>query len=94
MTQTAKVKRDSARGDAIVRIDRQTDLVLTALAKQRNEDKKKVLAESVEMLRRESMLEALCEAYTELRDNPEAWAEEQAERAAWESTALAGLKNE
>jgi hypothetical protein len=40
------------------------------------------------------MLDGLCEAYRELRNDPESWAEEQAERAAWQSAALSGLKDE
>lgn len=94
MARDAKIKRDHPRRDAVVRIDPHTDSVLSDLAKERHEDKKKVLAHSVEMLRRQSMLDRLCEAYRELRNNPEALAEERAERAAWQTAALTGLENE
>jgi hypothetical protein len=94
MTQATRVKRDSGRRDALVRIDSHTDSVLSDLARERHEDKKKVLARSVEFLRRQTMLDGLCEAYRELRNSPEAWAEEQAERAEWQSAALTDLRNE
>ncbi|MEO8349880.1 MAG: hypothetical protein ABI610_13295, partial [Acidobacteriota bacterium] len=57
--------------DAVVRIDAHTDDILTALARERNQDKKQVLASSIEMLRRQSMLDSLCEAYIDLRGDPE-----------------------
>jgi hypothetical protein len=93
MTHRTKTPRESS-SDAIVRIDKRTNEVLSNLAKQRNEDKKKVLAYSVEMLRRQQMLDSLCDAYRELRNDSEAWSEEQAERTSWENAALSGLKNE
>ena len=89
MTQTRKRERD-----AVVRIDHRTDEILTALARERNEDKKQVLADSVEMLRRQTILDALCEAYRDLRNDPEAWAAELAERAEWQSAALESLEDE
>ena len=89
MTQTRKRERD-----AVVRIDHRTDEILTALARERNEDKKQVLADSVEMLRRQTILDALCEAYRDLRNDPEAWAAELAERAEWKSAALERLRDE
>jgi len=94
MAQPTKVKREPPRGDATVRIDRHTDAVLSELAKQRHEDKKKVLAYAVETLRRERLLEQLCDGYQELRSNPAAWAQEEAERDAWQSASLEVLKNE
>ena len=89
MTQTRKRERD-----AVVRIDHRTDEILTALARERNEDKKQVLADSVEMLRRQTILDALCEAYRDLRNDPEAWAAELAERAEWQGAALERLRDE
>ncbi len=40
------------------------------------------------------MLNQLCEAYAGLRNDSEAWAEEQADRAAWQAAALSGIENE
>lgn len=91
MTQALKVKRGR---DSMVRIDHHTQLVLTELSRQRNEDKKKIIAHSVEMFRRQTMLEQLCEGYRELRSDPEAWAQEQADRAAVEHPAISDLDNE
>lgn len=91
MTQILRNKRER---DAVVRIDPHTDEVLSALARERNENKKQVLASSVEMLRRQSMLDALCEAYRDLRNDPEAWANEMSERAAWQTAALERLEHE
>lgn len=94
MAQATKARREPRRRDATVRIDRHTDAVLSDLAKQRHEDKKRVIAYSVEMLRRASILEQLCDAYQELRSDPVAWAQEEAERAAWQSASLEVIKNE
>jgi len=87
MTQTRKRDRD-----AVVRIDSHTDEILSALARERNEDKKQVLADSVEMLRRQTLLDVLCEAYRDLKNDPEAWAREVAERAEWQSAELERLE--
>lgn len=90
----AQILRNKRERDAVVRIDPHTNEVLSALASERNEDKKQVLASSVEMLRRQSMLDALCEAYRDLRNDPEAWAKEMAERAAWQTAALERVEDE
>ncbi len=43
---------------------------------------------------REHFLEQLADDYAVLRSNPEAWAQELAERAEWDATLLDGLKND
>ncbi len=52
------------------------------------------LARAVELYRHEVFLEAMSAGYAALRADPKAWAEEQAERAAWETTSADGLQNE
>lgn len=92
MTQMPK-QRPALR-DATVRIDKRTDDVLSDLARSAGMDKKQVLAESVEMMRRQRLLDSLCEGYRALRNDKQGWAEEQAERALWETASLNGLENE
>jgi hypothetical protein len=53
-----------------------------------------VLAEAVEAYRRQRFLEGANAEYAALRADPTAWAEEQAERAAWDATLADGLEGE
>ncbi len=47
---------------------------------------------AVESFRRQMLLEETNRAYAALRSDPERWAEEQEERAAWEATLADGLE--
>ena len=88
---TAKAPVKSRREGSIVRVDRHTNDVLADLVRETGEAKKELLAQSVELLRRQVTLHAMCEGYRQLRADPDAWAAEQSERDVWESTDMDGL---
>jgi hypothetical protein len=88
---TAKAPVRSRRDPSVVRVDRHTNDVLADLVRETGEAKKKLLAQSVELLRRQVTLQAMCEGYRQLRANPEAWAAEQTERDLWQSADMDGL---
>jgi hypothetical protein len=53
-----------------------------------------MLDNSLEMLRRQTLLEETNQAYAALRANPELWGEEQAERADWDNALADGLDDD
>ena len=53
-----------------------------------------VLDEAIEHYHRDKFLDAVNAAYATLRDNPEAWKEERAERSLWDKTLADGLTDE
>lgn len=69
-----------------VRIQDKTHATLGEIAAQTGQTMQEVLAKAVEVYRRQLMLEQTNAAYAALRADPNAWAEEQAERAAWDAT--------
>lgn len=74
-----------------VRISEETHETLRELARESGESLQAVLAKAVEQYRRQRLLGLTNAAYARLRADPEAWREEQAERAAWEATLADGL---
>jgi hypothetical protein len=52
------------------------------------------LERAVEALRRQDLLEETNQAYAAMRNDPKRWAEEQAERAAWDATLADGLEDD
>lgn len=69
---------------SLVEITPQTEAALQALAQQLGEPMPSILEKAVEAYRTQKLLEATNEAYAALRADPEAWAEELAERQLWE----------
>jgi hypothetical protein len=57
------------------------------------EERRRAIA-ALRELRRKRLLEGANEGYATLRNDPEAWAEELAERAAWDSTLSDDLEDE
>lgn len=53
-----------------------------------------VLDEAIERYQRDKFLDDVNSAYANLRNDPKAWKEEQAERALWDKTLADGLKDE
>jgi hypothetical protein len=53
-----------------------------------------VLVEAIEDLRRKRLLEATNRAFAALRDDPDAWRDEQGERDAWDATLADGLESD
>ena len=74
-----------------VRVAEETQEKLRVLAEQRGESMQHVLAEAVESYRRQRMIEETNTRYAALRQNSDAWRQEQSERAAWDVTLADGL---
>lgn len=77
-----------------VRVSRQTHTVLGELAKESGLSIQEVLAQAVEAYRRQQWLAAANAEYAALRANPDAWAEEEAERRLWDATLMDGLEGD
>ncbi len=69
-----------------VRLPETTRATLRELATQSGEPMSVVLEKAVEAYRRQCMLEQANAAYAALRADSAVWAEEMAERRAWEAT--------
>jgi predicted transcriptional regulator len=77
-----------------VRIDPDTHAKLKELADLTGEPMTSLLGKAVEAYRRQRFLEGLNADFAALRANPEAWAEELAERELWDATLSDGLEAE
>lgn len=77
-----------------VRIPATVHQKLKQLAASSGMSLSRTLERAVETLRRQTLLEETNRAYAALRDDPKRWAEEQAERAAWEATLADGLEDD
>lgn len=75
-----------------VRIDPDTHAKLKELADLTGEPMASLLGKAVEAYRRQKFLEGASADYAALRANPEAWAEELAERELWDATLADGLE--
>jgi len=75
----------------MVRISDRARQTLREIAQSEEESMQAVLEKAVEEYRRRHFLELVNRAYQQVRDDPEAWAEELAERAQWDSTLKDGL---
>lgn len=78
-------------GYGTVRISDDSHGTLRDLARTEGISMQALLDEAVEMLRRRRFLEQLNTAYAELRSDPKAWSEIEAQRGEWDSTLLDGL---
>jgi hypothetical protein len=65
--------------------------ILKELAEQTGQTMMDVLDKALDAYRRKLFFEGLKEDYAALRADPEAWAEELAERKLWETTLMDGL---
>ncbi len=77
-----------------VRIKLETSETLRDLAATTGRSMQEVLADAVEAYSRQLLLERANTAYADLRANPELWAEELAEREAWEAALGDDLERE
>lgn len=77
-----------------VRISVEAKETLKALADETGRKMQEILDEAIERYRRQCFLEEAHRAFAALRSDPEAWAEELEERAAWESTLLDGVEED
>ena len=74
-----------------VRITEASHEVLRQLAEGAGQPMQAVLAQAIEHYRRKCFLEQSNAAFAALREDPKGWAEEQKERALWDSTLSDGL---
>ena len=86
-------KEDHVR-TTTVRVAEETQQKLRVLAEQCGVSMQHVLADAVESYRRQRMIEDTNTRYEVLRQNSDAWAQVQSERAAWEVTLADGLMDE
>lgn len=77
-----------------VRISDNTREVLRSLASQEGESMQEIVEKAVESYRRKTFLDGLSDDFRVLRDDPDAWQEEQDERALWDNTLPDGLEKE
>ena len=77
-----------------VRISESTHLKLKQLAEQSGMTLSRTMDKAIEALRRQTLLEETNRAYEALRGDPKHWAEEQAERDAWDATLADGLEDD
>lgn len=70
--------------NATVRIDPKTQEILRHLAEKTGKTMQSILAEALEQYRRQSFLDETRQAFAALRSDERQWADELAERAAWD----------
>jgi predicted transcriptional regulator len=77
-----------------VRISRDAHKALTELAQKSGGSMQAILDKAIEQYRRQSFLEGLAADFAALRANPQAWAEELAEREIWDNALMDGLEDD
>ena len=77
-----------------VRISRETRDRLRELAVQEHVSMNVILDRAIEVYRRKQFLDAANRAYAALREDAQAWQDEQTERKAWDETLNDGLEDE
>jgi len=75
-----------------IRVSLRTRDLLQELAQTSGCSMQTVLEHALEQYRRQQLLEATNTAYATLRANPEAWADLEHERLAWDQTLSDGLE--
>jgi len=76
-----------------VRINERDHAALAELSKMMGKSMTATLSDAISALKRQQLLKQTNEAYAALKDDPEAWREEQQERALWVATLGDGLEN-
>ncbi len=87
-----RAKARVAAGTTTVRVSVETHENLRWLAEELGAPLQQALDKAVEQYRRQVFLEKANEEYARLRADPEAWAEELAERELWERAGLEDLQ--
>jgi hypothetical protein len=80
--------------DTTVRVDRRTSEAIARLAREAGVARKDVIAQAVERLRRQRILESANRGFAAMKREVAAWREELDERGIWESTISDGLSDE
>ncbi len=81
----------TARAHMSVRVDRDTYDRLVELAREADIPLARLIARAIDVYDRVTMAEESNVAYARLREDPDAWADWQAELAIWDATLLDGL---
>jgi hypothetical protein len=76
------------------RIDPAAHAALAEIARAKHVSLTEALSRAVEAYRRDLFLDGVANDFMSLRENGGAWADELAERAAWDTTSLDGLDDE
>jgi hypothetical protein len=76
----------------MIRVPESTHDILRDLSIETGQSMQELLVEAVDAMRRRRMLEMTNAAYAALRDDPDAWREELAERREWDTTLVDGLE--
>ena len=76
-----------------IRVSARTRDVLHELARAGGVPMQEIVEQAVENYRRQQLLAAANIAYAALRADPDAWAEMEAERTAWDATLADGLED-
>jgi len=92
-TATTSPERTGQR-TCTVRVNNQTLAELRALSRDLHQPMSQVLADAIQQYRRRLFWNEFNAAVERLQADPGAWAEEQAERALWDSTLKDGLEPE
>lgn len=79
---------------ATVRVDPAAHAALSEIARTEHVSLTEALSRAVASYRRAVFLEGVASDFAALRSDPQAWAEELSERAAWEMTTADGLDDE
>jgi len=79
---------------ATVRIGREAQNTLRALAAQEGKPMQAVLEKAIEIYRRQEFLRRLNRDFARLRSDPKAWKEELAERDVWDAALADGLEKD
>ena len=77
-----------------VRISSATHEMLRRLSVEVGESMQTIVEKAVEQYQRRRFLEALDQDFKALKEDSQAWQEEQEERAAWDKTLLDGVEPE
>lgn len=77
-----------------IRVSEKAHRTLTTLSREVGAPVGELVDQAVELLRRQRILDQINADYAALREDPEAWAEELAERALWDVTLADGLPQE
>jgi hypothetical protein len=77
-----------------VRIEPAAHAALVEIARAKHVSLMEALSRAVEAYRRDLFLDGVANDFMALRDDSPAWAEELAERAAWDTTSRDGLEDE
>ncbi|MCD6359992.1 MAG: ribbon-helix-helix domain-containing protein [Armatimonadetes bacterium] len=77
-----------------VRVSNEAHEALKEMSRQRGVSMTQLVDEAVKRMLREDLLRRGNEAYARLRRDPEAWAEELAERRLWDTALMDGLEDD